>query len=61
MLLSFRGIHDQRLAALGAFRVGRDGNLFHRRVSKTAADFVFANAKLRFHRGLEIIPTNRLK
>ena len=54
------GIHDQRLAALRALRVGRDGN-FLTSVRKTAADFIFADAKLRFHRGATIIPTNGIE
>jgi hypothetical protein len=56
----FGGIQSQRLAAFGAFRVWRKGNLFAR-VRKTAADFIFADAKLGFHSDPPIIPVNRFE
>ena len=54
------GIQGQGLAAFGAFRVWRNGNLFTG-VRKTAADFIFADAKLGFHSDPTIIPANRFE
>ena len=53
-----RAINGQRLAALRALGIGWDRDLLAS-VGKTAADLVFADAELRFHRALTIIRANR--
>ena len=50
-------INGQRLAALRALGIGWDRD-FLASVGKTAADLVFADAELRFHKGLTIIRAN---
>src|SRR5271165_7451623 len=51
-------INGQRLAALRALGIGWDRDLLAS-VGKTAADLVFADAELKFHRDLTIIRANR--
>ncbi len=53
-----RAIYGQWLAALRALGIGWDRDLLAS-VGKTAANLVFADAELRFHRGLTIIRVNR--
>jgi hypothetical protein len=53
-----RAIDGKRLAALRALGIGWDRDLLAS-VGKTAADLVFADAELRFHRALTIIRPNR--
>ena len=56
----FRFFNDQSLAAFRTFQIGWQRH-FLAGVGEAAADLIFADAKLRFHRGFPIIPVNGIQ